>query len=361
MYYDLLHPREQLVMLMARVYQYGMTTTSGGNMSIRTENGDIWITPAAVDKGALTWDDIVCMRADGTVEGKYPPSSEYPFHQAIYKVRPDLSGIVHAHPSALVAFSIVRQIPPTRIIPQASDVCGQVGYAPYDLPGSRGLGEKIANAFARKADTIILENHGVVCGGRSLLHAFHRFETLDYCARVAIKAKMLGGYNELSEEQINLFTSSKNYLVEFEPLLRSNSEKAGRREIREFVRRAYGQQIMTSTGGVVSLRLNSESFLITPTDKDRKLLDIGDIVLIHDRERERGKLPSRSVLLHDRIYRDHPEVNAIVSAQAPNATAFAVSGYPFDTRTIPESYIMLRDIPQIPYEHLYTDEGLISQ
>ena len=172
---------------------------------------------------------------------------------------------------------------------------------------------------------------------------------------------MLGGYNELSDEQITLFKGYKNYLVEFEPVSRSNREKAGRREICEFVRRAYGQQIMTSTGGVVSLRLDSESFLITPTDKDRKLLDIGDIVLISGRKRERGKLPSRSVMLHDRIYQDHPEVNAIVSAQAPNATAFAVSGRPFDTRTIPESYIMLRDIPQIPYEQLYTDEGKISQ
>ncbi len=109
MRFHLLHPRDQLVAIMNRIYNNGMTTLSGGNLSILDANGDIWITPAGVDKGKLTPQDIVCVHADGTVDGLHRPSSELPFHRAIYRCRPDLRAIVHAHAPALVSFSIVRQ------------------------------------------------------------------------------------------------------------------------------------------------------------------------------------------------------------------------------------------------------------
>ncbi len=361
MYYDITHPKELLTLFMQRVYRYGMTTTSGGNLSIRDENGDIWITPAGVDKGKLEWDDIVRVKADGEIKGIHKPSSEFPFHKAIYDNRPDIRGIVHAHPSALVSFSIARQKPSTRILPQADDICGNIGYAPYALPGSNKLGELIAQSFKDGNDSIIMENHGVVCGGGSIMEAFHRFETLDFCARLAIRANILGQYRELTDDQLALFHQSKHYLVEFDPENRSNREKAYRRHICEIVHRAYDQQIMNSTEGVVSVRVHQNTFVITPTGVDRRLLDVQDIVLINDRKRERGKLPSRSVLLHDRIYRDHPEINAIISAQAPNAMAFSITDDNFDTRSIPESYILLRDIPKIPFGDQFTQEGKISK
>lgn len=361
MEFDLIHPRDQLAMLMHRVYRYGMTTTSGGNMSIRDDNGDIWITPAGVDKGTLTGNDIVLVKSNGQVEGRHRPSSEFPFHKAIYECRPDLRGIVHAHPCALVSFSIVRKISPTSIIPQAREICGTVGFAPYALPGSELLGKNIALAFKQGFDSILMENHGVVCGGKNVLDAFHRFETLDFCARLVIKASMLGAYCELNDDQIALLDHQKHLLPEFDPKLRTNQEKEFRKQIKEIVHRAYDQQLMTSTEGVISVRLDDDSFLITPTGKDRRLLDISDIVLIRNRERERGKLPSRSVVLHERIYQDHSHIQAIISAQAPNATAFGVTATKFDTRTIPESYILLRDIPKIPYGAQYLDEPAISR
>ena len=76
---------------MNRIYRNGMTTLSGGNLSILEENGDMWITPAGVDKGTLLPQDIVCVRGDGTVDGPHRPSSEYPFHRAIYRKRKRLA------------------------------------------------------------------------------------------------------------------------------------------------------------------------------------------------------------------------------------------------------------------------------
>jgi L-fuculose-phosphate aldolase len=108
----------------------------------------LWITPSAVDKGNLRPRDIMCIKSNGEILGPHQPSTEHPFHQAIYSRRPDLRALVHSHSPALVAFSIVRRIPGTRIMPQAHDVCGTAGYVTYALPGSWALGEQIAATFA---------------------------------------------------------------------------------------------------------------------------------------------------------------------------------------------------------------------
>ena len=349
MKFSLLHPREQLITIMERIYDFEMTTTSGGNLSILDENGDIWITPAGIDKGGLTPQDIICVKPDGTIIGPHKPSSEYPFHRAIYAKRPDLRGIVHAHPPALVSFSIARKIPNTHIIPQAHAVCGEVGYAPYRLPGSMELGTVIADTFAQGFDVVLLENHGVVTGAESLLTAFQRFETLDFCARTLIHAQKLGKARSLTEEEIEMSLKRGKRLSTFKPVYHTSVERELRRKIVNVVHRAYDHHLMTSTGGTVSARVDENSFLITPTGVDRLYLDIDDVVLVRDGQRERRKKPSRATRLHQKIYETHPAIGAVITAQSPGATAFSITGQPFDTRTIPESYIVLRDIPFVPY------------
>ena len=361
MNFQLLHPRDQLVAIMNRIYHNGMTTLSGGNLSIKDDNGDIWITPSGIDKGKLTPKDMMCIRADGTITGPHKPSSEFPFHRAIYRLRPDFNAIVHAHPPALVSFSIVREVPDTRIIPQANRLCGPVGYAPYPLPGSENLGENIAATFAEGYNIIILENHGMAAGGANLLDAFHRLETLDFCARTLIRAKSLGAIQTLSEPALNLFDHRHNQLPEFVPTAHSSHERELRQQIVDITARAYDRHLMISTEGVVSARLDETSFLITPTGHDRRTLAIEDVVLVRNGVCEAGKLPSRSVRLHEAIYTQHPNINCVMTAQCPNATAYAITAAHFDSRTIPESFILLRDIPLIPFKTLYTQAETIAE
>src|SRR3954451_22334711 len=92
-----LHPSDEILQAMERIYRYRMTTTSGGNLSLREANGDVWITPARVDKGGLRREGIVRGRAEGPVEGTRTPPSELPIHRLIRERRPELGGIVHAH------------------------------------------------------------------------------------------------------------------------------------------------------------------------------------------------------------------------------------------------------------------------
>lgn len=353
--FELMPPRDQLVMIMERIYGYGMTTTSGGNLSIYDENGDIWITPASVDKGTLTPKDIVCVRKDGTIEGIHKPSSEYPFHLAIYKKRPDIRAILHAHPAALVSYSIVKKIPDTRVIPSAQHICGDVGYAPYAIPGSEKLGSIIAETFEKGHNIVLLENHGIVTSDENLFQAFHRFETLDFCARLMIKGSALGGVRVLTGAQLDLMKHKRHILPEFTPAHHSSSEKELRKRMCEFIVRAYDQQLVTSTEGTFSARLSENAFLITPYGVDRKYITPSDIVLIENGKREAGKTPSRSVSLHAKIYETHPKVGAVTIAHPPNTMAFGISEAEFDTRTIPESYIVLKTIPFLPYGTQFMD------
>ncbi len=360
MRFDLLHPREQLVQIMNRIYRYGLTTTSGGNLSVLDNNGDLWITPSAVDKSNLRPRDIMCLRANGEVVGPHQLSSEVPFHQAIYGRRPDVRALVHAHSPALVTFSIVRRIPDTRIMPQAHHVCGPVGYAPYALPGSWALGEKIADTFANGFQVILLENHGTVTAGPDLLTAFQRLETLDFCARTQIHAASLGPVHSLSDEQIARFERAPAALPTFQPKDHSSHERELRRAVCRMVHRAYDRRLMTSTEGTASARVDEQSFLITPYGIDRSHLEIEDIVLIQDDRAEQGKQPSRAAMLHQVIYTQRPEIQCIITAQCPHAMAYAVTGQALDTKTIPESYVVLRNVPLVPFGSAYDAPERVS-
>ena len=346
MRFELLHPADQLVMIMNRIYYYGMTTTSGGNLSIRDDNGDIWITPSGIDKGNLTRADMCQVKPDGTVIGPHKPSVELPFHSEIYRRRPDLKGILHAHPPTLVAFSLARKIPDTSLIPNASEVCGKVTYAKYEVPGSKKLGEYIAAEFEKGYNTVMMENHGVVIGHKDLFSAFMAFETLDFCGRLEIDAKKLGTPRNLTEEQIDIDRSiTSPNLDEFIP----GSHSTGRRDLCEFIHRSYDQRLFTSTQGTFAVRLSDGSFLTTPYNKDRKYLEPEDIVHIKHGMREVGKKPSRAARLLEEIFNTHPEINAVIIAHPPAIMSFAVTDAEFDSRLIPESYISLRDVVRLPY------------
>lgn len=355
---NLMHPAEQIAIIIGRIYRSEMTTTSGGNLSIMDENGDMWITPAAIDKGSLTPADIMCVKADGTIIGPHRPSSEYPFHKAIYKMNPHIHSVIHAHPPGLVTFSMVHQVPDTSIIPQARETCGPVGFAEYALPGSELLGKKIVAEFKKNPDykAVIMENHGVVVAGEDIADAYQRFETLELCARTILNAKTLGEPKYLSEEQILQHEKAVNTPFQhFMNVEHPSDERAIRAEICKIVRRACSQGLMCSSYGTASVRWRGNDFLITPSSMQRWDLDPEDIVQVKDGMVEAGKNASRSVALHYEIYRRNPKVNSIILTQSPALMGFCTTGVKFDVRTIPESWIFLQDIPTFPFGSQYNE------
>lgn len=359
---SLMHPRDQITMIIDKIYRSGLTTTSGGNVSIIDENGDIWVTPSAIDKGSLRASDIVKVKKDGSVEGRHKPSSEFPFHKAIYDCRPDIKAIIHAHPPALVSFSTVRQIPNTNIIPQAKNICGGIGYAPYELPGSEKLGSTIADEFIKGFDAVIMENHGTVVGGFDLRDAYQRFETLEFCGRTIIYGNTIGTPHYLADSEIEEFENQiPRLLPEQRQVEHPSDERAIRREITKIVHRACNQGLMISSYGTVSVRWRDNDFLITPTGVSRWDMQNEDIVQIKDGEREPGKIPSRATWLHQEIYRRNPGINSIIHSQTPYLMAYSVTHEKLDVRTIPESWVFLQDVPNVPFGSQFSGEETILE
>ncbi len=355
-----LSPREELVATMQRIYRLRMTTTSGGNLSIREPDGRIWITPARVDKGSLTPADIVSVAPDGRHEGAHPPSSELPFHAEIYRRRPDLGAIVHAHSGALIAFSICRQIPDTRLQSHVHQICGRIALAPYACPGTQELGDRIAESFASGADCVLLENHGVAVGGRDLQDAFQRFETLEFAAQTLNRAATLGALNVLPPAALAVDTMPAYGALPSRPA--DAHEQDLRERICSFVHRAYRQRLLISTAGAFSARLDDNEFAITPRRRDRLELQPEGIVRvgIHNAVCSAGQQPSRAARLHAEIYKRIPGVGAIINAQPAHASAFCVTDTPLSTYTIPESYVVLNAVVKLPFLRIVEDAAEIA-
>lgn len=356
-----IHPADQIVMFMQRVYDKKLTSMSGGNLSIRDTEGNIWITPASIDKGSLSRKDIICVRPNGDCEGPHAPSSELPFHRSVYKLRPDLNAVLHAHPPALVAFSVVRRLPELTLTPTVWHTCKDIKMAAYAIPGSQALGAEVGKVFEQGCDIALLENHGVCVGAVDMLTAFQQFETLNYAAELETLATRLGKVRPLSEDACRLSRINVHFeMRDLSPQPRSSEELASRRDMIALIQRSYRMGFFTAAQGTYSTRLSDGSFIITPLHADPAYLEEDDLVRIQAGAKEPGKIPDADVLLHQKIYDKNPQIGAIAIAQPVHSMAFAVTDMPFDTRTIPESYILLRDIKRKPFKAVYQNPGDVA-
>ncbi len=358
-----MHPSEQIALIMLRIYERVLTTTSGGNISIIDEDENIWITPAGVDKGVLKPSDIVCVKKDGTLIGDHKPSSEYPFHLAIYKQRPEIKSIIHAHPPGIVAFSIARTIPDTSVLPQTRHLCGSLGYASYAMPGTDALGEQIAKEFEKGHSVVIMENHGAVIGGTDISNAYQKFESLETSVRTILCGSALGRSVALSEDKL---LSYKKYIERKFPeqdatTSYSTQERTSRTQILKIVKRACKQGLMLGGYGSISARWNNDDFVITPNGVAKWDLTADDLVQVKEGKSEKNKTADPAALLHQEIYKKHKHVNAIIITQPVYLTSFAITGKDFNVRTIPETWIYLQDIRMAEYGAGYSENGEISE
>ena len=192
---------------MERIYRYRMTTTSGGNLSIREANGDVWITPGARgQRRSAARGHRARARRAARSKGRAARRRSCRF---IRQIR-GAGGRNWGASCMRIRWRWWRSAWCTRFRIRGCSTrrgasAAQVGFAPYALPGSDALGNIVADTFARGFDCVILENHGVVTAGRTLQEAFRRFETLEFTAKTIIKARLLGGeVRFLTDEQLQL-------------------------------------------------------------------------------------------------------------------------------------------------------------
>ena len=350
-------PAQTIAEYMTRLYDNRMTTTSGGNLSVMDENGSLWISPSGIDKAHLTPDDIMEVKADGTVAGKHRPSTEYPFHLAVRKVRPDLKAVLHAHPAALVALSLARKIPDIDLFPGTDTVCGfdlkngkGIAIAKYALPGSELLGSYIADKFAKGYNVVILENHGVCLGAETMAEAYRMLEALEYSARIQISAATLGSpaRHLTADELCAKADADKNVKYSTYTAKKYDAptadEKTARAETVEMAKRCYKNKLFSAADGVFATRLSDGGFVITPADSDVMLINEKDTVRVSGGFAEDGKTPSPFAAVIGRIFDMRPDIKSVAVSRPVDVMGFAVTDAKFDSHLIPEGYICLRNV-----------------
>ncbi|MEM2026169.1 MAG: class II aldolase/adducin family protein [Candidatus Bathyarchaeia archaeon] len=195
--------REELCRIGRRLYERHLTSGAGGSISARTSRNEVLIKPSGFSLADMLPEHIVKMNLKGEVlEGRYPPSTDAPWHLIIYAARPNVNAIVHAHPPICGGFACAG-IPLD--VPAFTEVIIQVGRIPlmdYATPTTMEYARKIAEHL-KEANALLMKNHGIITLGANLEQAFQRAELLEDFARMLLIAKILGGPVLLPEEEVH--------------------------------------------------------------------------------------------------------------------------------------------------------------
>jgi L-fuculose-phosphate aldolase len=194
--------RERIIEIGKRMWTRGYVAANDGNITAVLNESEVLTTPTGVSKGFMTTEMIIKVdRVTGKVisgNSKYAPSSELLMHLEVYKERPDVMAVVHAHPPFATSFAVAG-IPLNKcVLPEAILVIGSVPMAQYGLPSTMEIPDAI-RVHIKKSDALLLENHGALTVGVDLLNAYYKMETLEHTASIIWKAIQLGNVNVLSE------------------------------------------------------------------------------------------------------------------------------------------------------------------
>jgi L-fuculose-phosphate aldolase len=182
-------------------YNKGYTPPLNGNLSVRLDETHILITPTYFCKGKVTDKDLLKVDMNGQVTGESAqPSIETEVHLAIYKRRPEINAVIHAHPKAISTFAVANRPINTSIMPESIYMLGEIANIPYCMPGTSKLRDAVA-ALAGDHDTYLLYNHGMIVIGRDIHEAFYRLETMELCAYLELASVAIGGAVAIAQDE----------------------------------------------------------------------------------------------------------------------------------------------------------------
>lgn len=194
--------RADIVEVGRRMYARGYVASNDGNISCRLDDTRLVTTPRSVSKGFMTPDMMVVVDFEGRkLAGHREASSELPMHLEIYRNRPDVNAVVHAHPPLATGFAVAG-IPLTRaVLAEVVTTLGSIPIAEYGTPSTQELPDAVRK-YIKAHDGMLLANHGAVTCGPSVLAAYYRMETIEHFAKISLVARMLGGEHLISREEV---------------------------------------------------------------------------------------------------------------------------------------------------------------
>jgi len=194
--------RADIVEVGRRMYARGYTASNDGNISVRLGSDRLLMTPKSVCKGFMTPDMMCITDLDGRkLQGDRDPSSETLMHLEVYRQRPDVQAVVHAHPPTATGFAVAG-IPLDRaVLAEVLTTLGSIPLAEYATPSTSELPEAVRK-YIKAHDGMLLANHGALTVGGDLYGAYYKMETIEHFAKISLVARLLGRENLLSREEV---------------------------------------------------------------------------------------------------------------------------------------------------------------
>ena len=194
--------RREMVLFGQMLHQRGYVAATDGNLSVRLDDERIVVTPTCMSKSMLRASDMVVVDLEGRrLAGNRNVSSELAMHLLIYKLRPDVKGIVHAHPPTATGFAAAGLPLNQPLVCEVVIGLGSIPLAKYGTPGTPELSDALAPLIPQY-DAILMSNHGVVAYADTLHHAYMRMETVEHFAQIALVTHLLGRQQPLGEEDL---------------------------------------------------------------------------------------------------------------------------------------------------------------
>ena len=194
--------RADIVEVGRRMYARGYTASNDGNISVRLAADRVLMTPKSVCKGFMTPDMMCITDLEGRkLQGDRDPSSEMLMHLEVYRQRPDVQAVVHAHPPTATGFAVAGSPLDRAVLAEVLTTLGSIPLAEYATPSTKELPQAVRK-YIKAHDAMLLANHGALTVGADLYGAYYKMETIEHFAKISLVARLLGRENLLSREEV---------------------------------------------------------------------------------------------------------------------------------------------------------------
>jgi L-fuculose-phosphate aldolase len=354
-----------------RMLADGLTKGTGGNISSRTDDGNVAISPSGMPYDEITPEDVPILNINGDyLEGERTPSSEYRMHTDVLREREDVGAVVHNHsPYASTFASIDESVGPSHYL--VAFIGDEIPVASYETYGTAELAEVALKTLGEEYNACLLENHGVLATGATAEEAYEVALMVEYCARIHYQALSIGEPSLLPDEEIDTLLerfadygqtqsaddngakSTVNEMVPDDQLAALDSKRTA---VSEFGRKMLHQGLTEGTGGNISTQ-DDDLVAISPSGMPYDEIGPDDVpVVTLDGDRVAGnREPSSEVRMHTGILRERDDANAVVHNHSPYASTFASLG-----EAVPASHYLIAfvgdEIPVAGYATYGTQE-----
>jgi L-fuculose-phosphate aldolase len=208
--------KEDICEVGRRLYQNGYIAAMEGNASIRLGENEVLSTPAGVCKGYLTPSMIVACDLEGKkLGGELRVSTEIQMHLSVYRARPDVKAVVHAHPPKSTGFAVAGVPLDRAVLAEVVVTLGCVPLAQYGTPSTQELADSV-DRLIRISDGILLSNHGALTVGRDIYDAYFKMEVIEHFAEISLVSRQLGGERLLPRQEVSRLLDLRQKVYELQ-------------------------------------------------------------------------------------------------------------------------------------------------